>query len=1850
MDKMINEYRILSTILNEADFYLYHGLNNKRNTPCFLKVWKSEHPSIEDLAEIKKEYLLLKNLNSKYVSSALDLQKYGNSLIIELETFEGIPLKTYELSQTIDTHAFFNIAIQLVETLIDLFKQQIVLREFSPESIYINPDSQSIKLIDLGDPNEPVNHYIEKIKNNINLLNYISPELTGRMTRVIDYRSNIYSLGVVLYEMLTHTLPFHHKDPMAIIHNHIAKVPVPPVEINANIPKPLSDIILFCLQKIPEERYQSLFGLKSDLESCLRQYKKTGTFDPNFKAGQSDVERLFNLSPKLYGKAKQIAHFKEMYERVSRGSAEWLLIAGEHGLGRTVFINEINAMPSPPSLVARGMYEPTKQHIPLSGLIQAFTQLINNRLKESQEQIDILHRSLSATLRENGQLIIELIPELEFIIGKQPHVTKLTLDESRRRLSRVFLDFIKVFISPEHPLMLILEDLQLADQASLDIIKDLFTDTKISHLLIVSSYSSEKVDYNHAITRLIGDVKQENRIVEVMELTPLDLAAVNEFVADSLNTDKKNVIKLAELLFNKTNGNPYFVAQLLKKLHEEGHIKFNPEKQEWEWELEKLKRLEFSKNVVDLMIQNIKQFSVETQRTLSFAAAIGLKCDLELMAKASFLTPNIVLKDLLPAIKSDLIRPSIDLLQIEPLIEQREGQVADFIAKNPVVFEFANERVRQASDALISDEEKIKQHYQIGKYLFEENKNKGELTDDALYFNLLSHLNLSRSIITDPSERLHLAKMNLNGGYMAKNSTAYALALDLFTVARELLPKDSWIKHYDLTFPIYLESTDCSLLQKKFDDVEILSKEILEHARNNLDKGKLYLIKMEYYINITHYSKAIDIGINCAKLFGVKIPIKPSKIQILLKLLKLRWLLGSRTVSDLDKLPPAKDEEVKFLQQLYFNIGVPAYLTNRQLAAYISFENLIHILKNGYCEGAAITFATYGVITISLFSTYKASLAWNQFAIDFAERYESHIVCCRVYFFMLILTGHWTLPFSELKEILQKCYQHGLYAGDLFYLSYITVFFGFGDGTYLSDLKEANNRLQKYTGILHSIKNQQAMQSYKLRTNFLRVLMTPSYRGLSMSSADFDEDEFYFLIRNNTQNKQVHQGYVAYKLMILYLFGLYEAGLKLYEESKDTREAVVGFMTEKDQLFYITMHKIAMYPTYDFWQRIKFKRTLKKSLARLKHWAEICPSSNSHRPVLVEAEVARVYGQTDLAQTLYDHAIKLAEKNNFVGELAMANELAGRLHLELGKVPTAKVYIREAHYNYYLWGALSKSSQLAEKYPEFIESDMKAQEEHALTPQERSSDSFDIEAVIRASAVLSKEIHLDKLLGEVLQLLIVEAGADRAIFIMEQDGSWVIQGERRSRQEESKVLQALPVDSSPDLLPVSLVNYVLRTKEKVLINDTSDPGMFNRDPYLVDHKIKSTLCLPIISQGKMSAVLYLENSLSKHVFSPEKIKILELLSTQIASSIENSILYNQLAQYNKNLENKVQERTVELQDKNEELANTLGELKKTQDQLVESGKLAALGQLIAGITHEINTPLGATRASSQNSNEAIKAVIAKLPTIITKNSGEKLNIMLDIISKATAVKPNQSSSREERALKRKMITSLEEQQIPHADELVDLMADMGIYEDLSTQLKALEDEALEDMNFAFNISALFKNNQNIMTAIERASKIIFALKTYMHQGDSEAMQPANIIEGLESVLTLYQHQLKQNIQLEKRFEDIPLIPCRINELNQVWTNLIQNALHSMNNNGSIEINVFKRDGSVVVQVIDSGAGVNEEVKKKIFTPFFTTKARGEGSGLGLSISKKIIEAHGGSITFESNPGRTMFSVVLPISA
>jgi len=1850
----LSDYLIKEQLYEGIYSLVYRASRQIDNQSVVLKVLKNDYPTPEEIARFKREYKITQKLNefALGVINVFGLEKEDKTWFIVLEDLGSDSLANRLQVQPFEIGEFLPLAIQLTEIVGEIHRQNVIHKDINPTNLLWNPDTHEIKVIDFG-----ISSLLSRthtIINNINSLEgtlaYMSPEQTGRMNRALDYRTDYYALGVTFYQMLTQQLPFEVKDAMELVHCHLAKRPPIAHELNPKIPPVLSKILLKLMAKTAEERYQSALGLKTDLQHCLTLVESTGQIT-DFDLGQSDISEQFQIPQKLYGRESETEKFLSAFERIASvpfsstetvtdrsGRSEMMLVAGYSGIGKSALVQEIyKPLTEKRGYFISGKFDQFQRNMPYSALVKAFSDLMQQLLTENEAQLKQWQAQLKSALGPNGQVIIEIIPELELIIGPQPQVPALGPSEAQNRFNLVFQSFIKVFCQASHPLILFLDDLQWADSATLKLIELIMTHEQMRYLFLIGAYRDNEVNPTHPFIITLEQVQKAGAIVNQITLSPLTLEQVTQLIADTVHQKTQAVHSLAELVTRKTGGNPFFVNQFLKTLYEENLLSFQypnepsvsafekggekGERGNWQWDIAQIEALNITDNVVDLMLSQLKKLPEATQQVLRLAACVGNRFDLKTLSLINeHSAAETFQKELMPAIQEGLVLPLSGL-------ESLSDEMLDTQASK-CTFQFLHDRVQQAASALIDDDQKKAVHLQIGRLLL---ANTPETQRADKIFELVDHLNIGYERVTDEAETLEIAQLNLIAGQKAKAAAAYEAALKYLNVGLRLLTETSWQNQYDLTLVLYLETMEAEYLSSHFEQSDNLAKIALHQAKTRLEQSKVYEIQIQSYITQNQMMAAIETGLHVLEMLEINLEQTPPSHD------RIEELINLPLMTDADKLAAMR---------ILMFIMSPAFIAKPSLLGPIAFTMVNLSIKQGNSPLAAYAYVFYGLIqcaSLNIESGYR----FGQLALKVLEKLNATELKAKVHELFNAFIRPWKEKPRATQEPLRETIQAGLETGDLEYACYAAIYYCTYPFLMGEPLDAVEQKYEPYTEMVHQFKYDHAFNYISLWRELVSQLRS-KIAANQLQGHYFNEVETLPLFIETQNSTSLFAFYTA-KAILLYFYRDKVGAAENAKLADQYVEGGTGMITAAHN-FYYSLALLAQS------SQVKDEQLQKvaSNQDKMKTWAYHAPRNFQHQYDLVEAEKARVLGQVVEAMTLYEQSITGARNNGYIHEEALAYELAAEFYSAQG-LEMAQFYMIEAHYGYQQWGAAPKVKDLEDRYPQYFVQATVDKKIPSLTttttlsiptdaPSSESSLSvLDLETVMKASQAIAFEMQLDQLLTTLMHILIENAGAEKGFLLLEKDKQWRIAAEGAMETHEVvKEINGETDKGEMGRVATTLINYVARKKEAVVLHDAVNEGHFTQDAYIIAHQPKSILCVPLVNQGKLAGIVYLENNLATGAFTQKRVETVQLLGAQAAISLDNAHLYEDLAEYNRTLEAKVAERT-------HELSETLDHLKATQEELIQSEKMAALGQLVAGIAHEVNTPLGAIRASIGNISDAISESIRQLPQLFQKLSSQQQHDFFALVETTFDSQKQNLTAREERKFKRKLIAHLEESEIDNADEIADTLVDMGIYQHVEPFMSLLKSE---DNSFivqtAYNLSMQHCNSQNIMTAVDRASKVVFALKSYARRDLEGKKTPANVTAGLNVVLTLYQNQLKQGVEVITDYQEVPEILCYPDELNQVWTNLIHNAIQAMDNQGSLEITVAQQDNHLVIQITDSGKGIEEEIKPRIFEPFFTTKPVGEGSGLGLDIVRKIIEKHQGKIEVASQPGKTTFSVFLPI--
>ncbi|NEO58743.1 MAG: serine/threonine-protein kinase PknK [Okeania sp. SIO3B5] len=984
-------YQILAKIYEGNNSVVYRGKQMEDNQPVVLKFNKGDFPSEAENNRYRKEYEILRHLNFSGVIKAYALEKYNNTLVMILEDFGGESLKTLITSQKFTILGFLNLAIKIAEGLGEIHSAKIIHKDINPSNIIVNLTTNELKIIDFN-ISSVLTRDSYKLKNpNIleGTLPYISPEQTGRMNCSLDYRTDFYSLGVTFYELLTHQLPFTNTDVMELVHAHIAKQPKPPHEINPEIPHTISNIILKLLAKTADERYQSAWGLIADLDECLNQLQMIETI-VEFTLGSQDISDRFKIPSKLYGRQLEIETLRAAFERVCKGSKEMMLVAGYSGIGKSALVQTISQpIIHQGGYFIWGKFDQFQRSIPYSAIVSAFSELVRIILSQSEAKLHEWRNKLLAAFGTNGQILIDVIPELELIVGTQPKIQELGPNEAQNRFNIIFQNFIGLFCQPEHPLVIFLDDLQWADSATLKLIKLMMTDVETKYLFLIGAYRDNEVSPTHPLMMTLNAIRTQSETmnygqINQINLTPLKFENINQLIAETLFNDRVSVQSLANLVESKTGGNPFFVNEFMKTLYQENLLKFDSEQIRWEWNIEQITALDITDNVVELMIGKLEKLPQLTQKVLSLVACVGNQFDLNTLSliyeKESFAT----FQDLLPAIQEGLILPAS-----EAEAKNVELNLYPFLILN---YKFLHDRVQQAAYTFIDESQKQALHLRIGR-LFLENTPLEYRSERV--FDLVDHLNIGRTLITDKSEKIELAKLNLEAGKKAQDATAYVAAKEYITAGISLLDGDCWDQYYDLTFALYKEGAIVEYLNSSFSESEALVQVILERSKSVIEKTEVYNLLVVQYTLRAQYEKAISAAKKALGLLEIELPETDLQTVIEREFTKVKENLGNQEIASLINKTNIEKSKYKVALALITNLMASTYLTSPELWTIIVLKGVNISLKYGSVAESCLCYCNYGIILNSSLGDYHSAYQFGLLALKLTDKWEISGLKCK---------------------------------------------------------------------------------------------------------------------------------------------------------------------------------------------------------------------------------------------------------------------------------------------------------------------------------------------------------------------------------------------------------------------------------------------------------------------------------------------------------------------------------------------------------------------------------------------------------------------------------------------------------------------------------------------------------------------------------------------------------------------------------------------------------------------------------------------------------------------------------------
>jgi PAS domain S-box-containing protein len=1920
--------------------------------PVLAVLLAADRPPPQALERLTHEYELRNELDGAWAVRPLELAREDGRVILVLEDPGGEPLARL-LGQPMEIGVFLSLAIGVAAALGKAHQVGLVHKDIKPGNILVNCLDGVVRITGFGIatrlPRE--RRTIAPPETIAGTLAYMAPEQTGWMNRSIDSRSDLYSLGVVFYQMLVGALPFAASDPTEWVHCHVARKPAPPGDRVETVPAPISKIVMKLLAKAAEERYQSAAGLERDLRRCLADWERQRRID-DFPLGLNDTSDRLLIPETLYGRTREVAILLDGFERIVQGGApELVLVSGYSGIGKSAVVNELHQVLVPlRGLFASGKFDQYKRDIPYSTLAQAFQGLVRPLLAKSDAELQAWRGAFLEALGPNARLMTDLIPELKLVIGEQPPIPELEPRQAQSRFQLVFRRLIGVFARPEHPLALFFDDLQWLDAATLDLLEDLMTRSELQHLLLIGAYRDNEVDAAHPLMRKLDAIRQAGAQVQEIRLKPLARDDLGRLIADALRCESERSSPLAQLVLEKTAGSPFFAIQFLHTLAAEGLLAFDHDAARWRWDLQRIHSKSYTDNVVDLMATKLSRLLVETQQALQQMACLGNTAETTMLAIVLQVTEEQIHGALWPAVRQELV-------------ERVEGS-----------YKFVHDRVQEAAYSLTPETLRAEVHLRIGRLLA--SQTPPEKREGAI-FEIVNQMNRGVALITSRDEREQLAELNLIAGRRAKASTAYASALIYLDLGVTLLAEDSWERRREFIFALELNRAECEFLTGQLSVAEERLGALSDRATTTIERAFIACLRIDVYLTLDQSSRAVAVCLDYLRHVDIEWSIHPPEEEVRREYERIWSLLGSRTIEELIDLPLMDDPATLATVEVLSRASSPCAYTDANLTALTICKAISLSLEYGNCDASCFAYVMLAMVAGPRFGQYQAGFQFGQLGYELVERHGLKRFEASTYHLFVLFVVRWMQHVRARGDLLDRAFEAANRVGDLTRAAYTR-------NTLNSDLLFAGEPLPEVQGeaerglaFVEKARFGLVIDIITTQLALIRML-----RGFTRNFGCFDDGQFHELhmeshLSRNPALAIATCWYWIRKLQGRYLAGDYVAALDAASKGQALLWTTSSLLEEAEYHFYAALTRAAHCDFASAGERQRHIDAIAAHYRQLQVWTANCPENFENRAALVGAEIARIEGRDVDAMRLFEQAIHSARKNDFVHNEALAYERASAFYAARGFDQFAGLYLRNARYGYLRWGAEGKVRQLEEMHPELMTKEPASGSTNTVaTPVEH----LDLATVIKVSQTVSSEMVLDKLTDRLMRTAIEQAGAERGLLIVEQR----IMAEAVT-SGDSVLVQLCDEPVTTAALPESVLNYVVRTNESVILDDAAVQSPFTADPYIRQRHARSILCLPLINQGRLNGVLYLENNLTPRGFLPARITVLKLLASQAAISLENSRLYRDLAQREAKIRRLVDANIIGIfiQSVPGEVDGPIVEANDAFLRMVGYDREDLVSSRINWA--ELTPPewrdrdaraaaeMGTTGTVLTYEKEYFRKDGSRVPVLVgaasLENGAYSVAFVLDLTERKVAEEALRESEERFRTLTQfsfevywetdaqHCFIRLDSERLnnappPHTEigktrwELPYLEPDAegwrvhretldahlpfrdfelarptpnggkryvsvsglpvfdkagrfngyrGVSRDITERKRASEALSEAQIQLAranrletmgqLTASIAHEVNQPIAATVTnaqaalrwlrrdkpdfdevgqaldrivrdgtRAGSVVQRVRDLVKKSPARD-EPLDINDAIREVIEISRSEATKNgvMMRTQLAEDLRVVKGDRVELQQVILNLIVNAVEAMKGISEgprdVLITTSKTEaGHTVVSVGDSGPGLAPSVRDTLFKPFQTTKST--GMGLGLSICRSIIEAHGGSLWASPNaPRGAVFQFTLPIS-
>lgn len=1810
----------LNVLRSGSEFTLYRG--HSAFGPGFLAIVANGPRATDSTTKrLNHEAAIVDDLDTSWAAKPKGLRKLDDKAMLVLEDC-GTPLDLLlrHPGHGLDLRASLELALKLVRSVQAMHHQGIVHKDINPMNVLVDAAGR-VRLTGFGFSTRLRSQRQSPAPPEViaGTFAYMAPEQTGRMNRSIDMRSDLYSLGVTLYELLSGRLPFNAADPLQWIHCHVARPPQAPSEHAGNLPEAIDAIILKLLAKNPEDRYQTAAGLEFDLSRTLLALNTNTNTD--IVIGQCDLSDRLLIPERLYGRDAESAQLLAAAQRaLTNGTNEFVLVSGVTGVGKSSFVNELHRVLVPrQGLFGVGKFDQYRRDIPYATLAQAFRGLVRHLLGRSDLELATWSIELQTALGANAQLMVNLIPELALIIGEQPQLPQVEPHLAQARFHLVFLNMLNVFAQEQHPLVLFIDDLQWLDNATLALLQAIATSADLKFLIVVGAYRDDEVADGHPLLNTLDTVRGARSSTTEIALKSLNTDDLAAFCADALKTDVASAAPLARTLLEKTGGNPFFTIQFMMTIADDGLIVFDQVERNWGWNVESIRAKGITDNVAQLISEKVGRLAKDTQTALGLLACLGVSADLATMSIVMNRDDDQLAATLHPAVEAGIL-----LLQKD-------------------TYTFTHDRMQEASYKLIPHRELPSLHLAIARRLLIATRE--DALEDRL-FEIANHFERGSSAIVSQAERKTVAGLCFLAGMKAKGSSANASAQAHFARGRALLDASSWAGDYRLTFDLEQQLAECELVGGDFTAAEKRIDELIERADGVSDEAIAICLSVLLFFTTGRNERAVEAALGYLSKSSTAWNPRPTEHDVRREYDEMYRRLEELPTEALRDLPAMTDPKFLAIMSVLTELFPAAYAFDRYLLDLVLLRMTNLSLQYGHCESSSVAYGALNMALGSHFEDYSTAAKLGRLGVELVGLSEASRYKARVYSCFAAFTMPWIEHVSNCRPMMDQAFEIGVSMGDGAFAAYNSrnllshLLFS---GQPLAAVEKEVDRVLSFAETI-----QLGMPAHRFigQRDFVRRL-----RGAVPENSEADKAWA-------TQDVESYPGLAmmvcyhwVFKLQERYLANDIAAALHAASQVEDIRWAMRSSIELADYDFYAALASAAAAEASSGIDQLRHIEYLTKHYRRIEVWAKHCPENFDNRKALIGAEVARIAGHELAAQRLYEQALQSARVNGFLQNEGLISELAGRFYAKLGLTTASEAYIKNARSCFTRWGSVGKIRQLDSEFP-FL----RAQTEPSAleTTIEARVSSLDVETVDKASQTLSSEMLLPNLLEKLMRLAVEHAGAERGVLILLKDGEPYIEARATTNVGEVKVSVDTARVTGIDL-PVSILNYSLRTGDRLILDDAAAGGADLEDPYVLENRLRSVLCLPIFKDRRVIGVLYLENNLASHAFTEDRVAVLDFLASQASIWLENARLYSDLT------------RSEGWLREAQHLSGTgsfYWEVESDEVQFSEQmyrlyeldpTNVVTLSDIVSRIhdedRHLAEEMIQIARGPGSDLDYVYRARMPDLTVKYlhlvahgTKNPDGKVvytGAIQDVTARYNADEALGKARSELAHVTR--ITTLGVLTASIAHEVNQPL--LGIVTNASTCLKMLGASPP-------NLEGARRTTERTIRDGHRAADVIKRLRALFGK-KSATTEAVDLSDATREVIALSTSELQRNkVMLHADLAtDLPFAIGDRVQLQQVILNLLLNAsdamteIHDRPRKLSIKT---ARDGKEHVRfdIRDEGIGLADSQSDRLFEAFYTTKS--EGMGMGLSVSRYIIESHKGRLSAHQNdgPGAT-FSFLIP---